>query len=281
MKKLMPVYAVVLSIFFILPALCLSADAKYTAPKYRNLEMALMLHYFDYKEDIPAPNKSTESGWLPGLYVGWELGKRNNLYMKFFMEISNGDLTYDGTTQSGEPIRFSKDNNQFLFRGEFNFGFNYSVSQKVSIIPYTGLGYRYWERGEDRGINYRELYDWLYLPIGVKVGIDLGRVTIEPNIGIRAMFAGTMTAYFSDFDCRYSDPEFDLGNDVGCYAEIPVRIKLSPSWSLMFKPWYEHSRIGRSDYVSVYYAGHYDGTYYEPSSKTNQYGFNFGAVFSY
>jgi opacity protein-like surface antigen len=86
------------------------------------------------------------------------------------------------------------------------------------------------------------------------------------------MFYGRMTAYFSELDPASGDLEFKLGNRVGYYAELPVRYKFSPSWSLVVKPWYEYSQIGQSDIV--------DG-FYEPSSTTNLYGVNLGVVYSF
>jgi len=280
------VYAAVMLIFLFVPALSAAAQAPYSLQPYRNLEMGMMFHHFDYEEDLPAPLKSTEDGWLPGFYVGWDRNRKNALYTKLYMEISSGDVTYDGTTQTGEPVHFSVDNTQFLFRGEFNLGYNFPVSPNLSFIPYIGYGYRYWSRGQAKVTqayqSYSESYRWHYLPVGIKADFNPGGpVSVAPNIGLRIMFYGTMTAYFSDLDHRYSNPEFDLGNEVGWYAEVPVKIKLSRMWSLVVKPWYEHSKIGKSDDVDVWYRGQYEGTYYEPSSKTVQYGINVGLVYTY
>jgi hypothetical protein len=122
-------------------------DAQKKVPKY-NLEFALMYWRLDYKEDLPAPKKSTESGWLPGVYLGFNYNKKNDFYSKIFFEFSFGDVEFDGTTQAGTPIRFSNDNYQSFFRGELNVGYNFGVTRNISIKPYTGYGYRQWERGQ-------------------------------------------------------------------------------------------------------------------------------------
>jgi len=171
-------------------------------------EFGLMYHYFDYKEDVPAPKKSTEKGWLPGLYLGWNYNKKNAVYSKVFFEFSYGDIEYDGTDQSGTiPIKYSDNNDQVLFRGEWDIGYNFAVTKNISLKPYVGYGYRYWSRGEYERrtvyynsipvpiASYKERYSWHYLPVGVAADFTIGdKFFIEPNAGIRWMFYGRMKA---------------------------------------------------------------------------------------
>ena len=251
-------------------------DTQKNIPNY-NLEFALMYWRLDYKEDLPAPKKSTESGWLPGAYLGFSYNKKNDFYSKIFFEFSFGDVEFDGTTQSGTPIRFSNDNRQSFFRGELNVGYNFDITRNISLKPYTGYGYRQWERGQASVTatysSYREKYYWHYIPVGVAAEFNCGeRVVIEPNAGLRIMFYGKMIAYYSELDPTSNDPEFKLGNKIGYYAEVPFRYKFSQSWSVIIKPWYEYSEIGQSDTVDLTY---------EPSSRMHLYGVNLGAVYSF
>jgi len=252
----------------------------------QSFELSFMYYNFDYKEDLPAPVKSTENGWLPGVYLGWSYNKKNFIYSKIFLEYSYGNTEYDGTDQSGAiHIKYSNDNHQFLFRGEFDIGYNFGLTKDISIKPYTGYGYRYWSRGEAvviaNVISVNERYYWHYIPVGVGAEFNIGeRFVIEPNGGLRVMFFGRMRAYFSDWNSNNTDPEFKLGNRTGWYAELPVRYKLTRSWSIVLKPWYEYSQIGQSDNVAYIYNGAINVAY-EPSSRTNQYGVNVGAIFSF
>ncbi|HVO64927.1 MAG TPA: hypothetical protein VMT12_00460 [Syntrophales bacterium] len=252
----------------------------------QSFELSFMYYYFDYKEDLPAPFKSTESGWLPGVYIGWYYNKKNAVYSKVFFEFSYGDTEFDGTTQAGTPIKFKEDNHQFLFRGEWDIGYNFGLTKDISIKPYTGYGFRLWDRGYAKRTaaytSYKERYYWHYIPVGIMADFNVGdKLSIEPNAGARIMFYGKMTAYFSEVDPGYNDPEFKLGNKVGWYAEIPLKYRLSQSWSIVVKPWYEYSAIGESDVSALTYYGALSGYYYEPTSKTNQYGVNVGVIFSF
>ena len=253
----------------------------------QSFEFGMMYHYFDYKEDV-SPGKSKETGWLPGIFLGWNYNKKNDVYSKVFFEFSYGDTKYEGTDQTGTiPVTFDNDNKQVLFRGEWNIGYNFAVTKNISLRPYVGYGYRNWSRGEttlrSNGItSLKERYYWHYLPVGLSAEYNVGdKFFIEPNVGMRWMFFGEMRAYFSEVDPGYNDPEFKLGNTVGWYAEIPMRYKFSQYWSVVVKPWYEYSTIGKSDTVARTYHGIVDSYYYEPDSTTHQYGVNVGLVVSY
>lgn len=255
-------------------------------PSENLFQFDFRISYFDYKEDVPAPLKSTESGWIPGAAFGWTRTKPGALYARAFLEFSSGDVKYDGTTQSGVPVTNSN-SNQFLFRVEGNMGYTFG-SGNLAVSPYTGLGYRYWKRGDSEAIQsgpvfvsfVREDYQWLYIPVGIRAVYPAGgQFSIEPNAAVRFMFWGQMTAYLSDIGYN-SDPTFDLGNKPGYFVEVPIRYRLSRNWSVSLTPWYEYSAIGQSDVVSAQRGSRID-SFYEPSSRTHQYGFNIGAGFSF
>jgi hypothetical protein len=253
---------------------------------HQSFEFNFMYHYFDYQEDLPAPHKSTEKGWLPGITAGWKYNKNNDVYTKIFIEYSFGNATYDGTTTAGTPITFSDHNNQALFRFEWDIGYNIAISKSISLKPYVGYGYRNWSRGEANVTatyaSYNEKYYWHYFPVGIMADFTIGdKLVIQPNAGLRIMFHGEMSANLSELDPGYNDPKFKLGNKTGWYAEIPVTYKFSQTWAIVMKPWYEYSEIGQSDTVPITYYGTIDGYAYEPSSKTRQYGVNVGVVASY
>ena len=103
----------------------LSPDWKHNGKPLENLlQLDLRISYFDYKEDLPAPLKSTESGWIPGAAIGWTRTKPDSVYARAFLEFDSGDVKYDGTTQSGTPVTDAS-SDQFLFRVEANIGYTF------------------------------------------------------------------------------------------------------------------------------------------------------------
>jgi len=244
--------------------------------KPHGFEFGLMYYHFDYEEDIPPPGKSTEEGWLPGLYLGCAYNKKKDLYTKVFVEFSTWDVEYDGTTLGGTPIRFS-DNPQDFFRLEWDIGYTFDAGKGFSLAPYVGYGYRYWERGKAKITStywtYREVYTWHYIPVGIKADFQVdNKWSIGANVAARFMFGGEMTACFSEVSSNLSDLTFDLGNEAGWFAEMPICYKFSADWSLVGTPWHEYSEIGESNVV---------GGFYEPASTTHQYGINVGLICSF
>lgn len=257
------------------PVYASSTSARIYDTRFSSLEFGIMYYYYDYKEvNEPPPFKSTESGWLPGIYLGYEYKKPSDVYTRLYSHIAVGDLTYDGSVlETGAP--FSHDSNHFFFKFEGDIGYTVPISDKLKVIPYTGYGYRYWRRGETENIrgvwSYKEIYTWNYIPVGVKLDYAVdNRWSIGGNAAVHFMFGGRMTAYLSEISTSYSDYEFDLGNKPGYYIEAPVRYRFDNSWSLNFTPWYQYSEIGKSNYI---------GTFHEPDSETHQYGFNFGVSY--
>ena len=248
------------------------------------LEAGLMYYHFDYKEDLAPPNKSTEKGWVPGGYVSYAYNKPNHIHSRLFFEYSSGDVDYDGSTQNGTPISFV-DSSQTFYRLEWDIGYTLLVRKGFSLTPYVGYGYRYWKRWEPKITQaywtYEEKYTWHYIPVGVKVNVELNdKWNIGANVAARFMFEGRMTADRSEVYADYSDPTFNLGDKTGWFAEIPVRYRLTKEWSVVGSPWYEYSEIGESDVVNLTNAG-VAGTGYEPFSRTRQYGINIGLIYSF
>ena len=247
-------------------------------------ELGMTYYKFDYKEDVDPPLKSTENGWLPGVYFGYTYNKKDTVYTKLFLEYSSGDIEYDGSTQSGTPIRFD-DSAQALYRYEWNIGYTFSVSKDFSVTPFTGFGYRFWRRGKseirESFVTLQEEYEWLYIPVGLRSDITLTRrLSFEPSVGMRLVFDGTMTVLYSDIYVVNNDPELDLGNKIGWWAELPVRYRFAQYWSFVVTPWYAYSAIGKSNEALVT-DGQTTLVVWEPSSRTHQYGLKFAIALVY
>jgi tetratricopeptide (TPR) repeat protein len=231
-------------------------------------EIALSYSQFDYKEDVQPPLKSTEMGWIPQVRLGYSYVADDQFYFRAFGELSVGkdDTDYDGSTMSGVPLKGTTQND--FARLEMDFGYTFKGSLPVSITPYTGLGYRYWKRD----IGYNETYSWWYIPVGAKLLYPVApNWTIGLNASVNFMFEGHMTASFKSDQLQ--NATFTLGDRPGALVELPITWRPFLQWAFTVTPWYEYSEIGKSDAVPVYYYnGALYGIFYEPTSRTNQYG---------
>lgn len=246
--------------------------------KPHELEFGLMCYHFDYKEDLEPPYKSTESGWLPGFYFDYIHNDEAHNYSKVFIELTRANTDYDGTTMAGIPITGTTNNT--FFRFEWDFGYNFETRAGHRVTPYAGYGYRYWKRGLGGAAPYREKYRWSYVPIGIKVDFKTNdKWNISTNFAMRFVFDGEMRVYFSDVDPNYNNPKVELGNKAGWFVELPIGYEVSTNLLFVGTPWYECSKIGRSNLAARTYAGTIDAFIYEPASTTHQYGINFGLTY--
>jgi hypothetical protein len=252
-----------------------------------SFELGVTYRHFDYKEDINPPQKSTESGWLPGVYFNYAFQKKSVFYTKVHLDYAAADIDFDGTTNSGRPITFS-DQKTKLFKFEWDVGYPIPLGNDFTLIPYLGYGFRYWSRGDSRFIpqvnaySIKEEYYSHYIPVGIQADYNVtDRLSIGATAAAHFMFTGKAKSYASEVLAGVADLDFTLGNKVGFYAEIPVTFRFTKNWAVVLTPWYEYSAFGQSDTVNITYGGTVVGYAYEPASKTNQYGVNLGANLSF
>jgi hypothetical protein len=250
-----------------------------------SLDVGLGYHYFDYREDLNPPLKSTESGWLPGISVKYAYRMPSFFYTQVYADYAAADLTFDGTTQGGMPVRFTGSPQRF-FKLEWNIGYVWQAGHNLQIIPFIGYGYRHWLRGK-AGITptfstIEEEYSWSYLPAGLKADYTINRRwSIGATAALNIMFNGKMKARLSQVLAGANDPEFDLGSRPGFYAELPMTFRFTNQWALVASPWYEYSQIGQSNTLNVVQNNTLIGFAFEPASRTHQYGFRLGASYSF
>lgn len=269
------------------PAVASSAPASREPAPLRNSSIQLGFTYsdFDYREDLTPPKKSTESGRLKGGYAFYEYSAPSHVYGKLFFGYSADDITYDGSTQGGTPLTFS-DSRQRIFKFEANMGYSIPLGEKTAVIPFLGYGYHYWERGQSRitptFIEYEENYHWHYIPLGLKLEHALtDRLKLGFTAQMNCMFDGKMEALTSRVGLTGNDGTFELGNRVGFYLELPVRIDLTKWLFINVSPWYQYIRIGESNRLNLVLGNMVIGYAYEPSSRTHWYGVNLGLGFSF
>jgi hypothetical protein len=256
--------------------------------KPHSFEASFTPYHIAYREDVTPPLKSTESGWLPGFGLAYGYKEKKNgspaPYARLALGLTVANTHYDGSDQLGNPL-LGTTRNVFV-RGEGNLGLTLFSTLNPPRGPgdftaYTGLGYRFWERGLGSDTSgYREHYSWRYVPVGMRVGYRVNeKWSGAVDASARFMFGGTILVYLSDLDPGYNDPRMSLGSRPGWRVEAPVYYRF---WS--FTPWFEYSAIGRSNSEEVTYYGRPLNpriAVYEPSSTTYQVGLAVGARVSF
>jgi hypothetical protein len=240
-------------------------------------EVNLIFDHFNYKEDVPAPLKSTENGLLPGLGLALvRLEKGPSLFARLAGEYNTAHTNYDGTTQSGIPVTGGTKNK--FFNAEGNIGLTLPAPSATHFTVYTGLGYHYWERGLGGEalygtVPYREHYTWKYVPAGLRWDSrPKGQWGFGVDFASLFMFGGMIRVYFTDIYPTLNDLDLTLGNRPGWKLQTPVRYRY-----LTFIPWVASSAIGQSNTDTLRFRGEPIAVGYEPSSMARHYGLNVGA----
>lgn len=241
------------------------------------LEIGLGYSKFDYSEAIDGGPDVKESGWVPGVVLGYTYkGEDNPVFASFSIRYTTGTTDYTGALQDGTPWKDKTDNTFFSLEVKFGYIMGRDAASRWTITPYAGIGYHDWERKLAGPSPYIEEYTWFYFPIGVRFDYELSpEFSIGLDLSARVMFNGNMNVKFSTLG--YSSPNLDLGNRIGFRAELPMDYRFHPQISVGLTPWYQYSSIGRSGSEPVTAVSPSNTTYtvqtiFEPNSTTHQYG---------
>jgi hypothetical protein len=244
------------------------------------------LHRFDYKEDIPAPKKSTESGVLPSAVLGYryEEEPRGMLYLVRMEGTLPVSTQYVGTDMSGEiPISDTTRNLFYELEAEIASP-ALEVHKTTGLRAYVGGGYHYWQRGVGATSvgGYREDYHWPLIIGGMLLSMQpLNHLSLDLDLSARWQVNGAMKVYLSQISKRFQDATVSLGDRMGFKAQLPINYRIYGNASLLVSPWAEFSSIGESQFVPILTPeGSETGLgFNEPSSRTIQYGSLVGLSF--
>lgn len=238
---------------------------------------------YDYKEDLPPGRKSTELGWLPGIFILLNVNTISIIHNRFLVEFTDAKTKYDGTTQSGSPVKDNTRNNFLTL--ETDIEFNIELTSSFILTPYIGIGYRYWYRGGSEKPDYApysEDYSWYYVPIGIKPIIKIGKNVIwDFDIVVKIMFNGKIRVNMTDTHPLYNSPKADLGNKPGFKIGTSLNFKMARDIIFVLNPYYEYSAIKKSNTFIITYNSNPYAYGYEPSSTTYQYGLDLGIGYQF
>jgi hypothetical protein len=238
------------------------------------VQLGLNLYKFDYAEYVPTPLKSTENAVLSGLNAEFtHLQAPDSWFLRAALDFTSGNTQYDGTTQLPAATPVQATTNNFFANIEGNFGYTLLTLSKDSqafVRAYTGLGYRYWRRGDETE-NPNEEYSWFYAPVGLVTETNLSdSFKLGLDASVKFMFSGKIIVHFPD--PIYNTPTAGLGSKPSYKVKFPLSYKLNSSFQIMLIPWFEYSSIGRGETFIITRNGTPYQSGYEPESRTVQFG---------
>lgn len=236
------------------------------APRTR--EYAFTYTYFDYGELLPAPFKSTETGWIPGFRYTTE-NRTGNTRQRVTAQIGIGNTAYDGSLQNGAPYKTTTKN--FFLTAELDSGrVRAARNRPFSLMPYSGIGLKVWQRdSSDDPAGYKERYGWIYVPLGVTMElVNSESVSVAVDASVRQTIYGWITVADA--------ASGSLGAKRGYRLEVPITWHISRDRDFRIRPFYDYFESGRGN---VFYQGFLLG--YEPDSVTRQYGADLSLEFKF
>jgi hypothetical protein len=239
------------------------------------LEIGAGTYSFNYKEDVPPPFKSTESGMMKMLGVSGSFPLNDVLVMQLLAEGSTTTTLYDGTYQNGSPIQ--SDTHNHVVRTQIALRRLLAQTSSGDLQGYAGLGFRLWKRDIQGAGGYLEDYHMYTLPIGVQYRhFFTDHFSVGPDLSARLLW-GSVTAYLSKFP-GMGDTNLPLGEAIGFRVAVPVTFwsLFADNLSLVVTPYYELIRIGTGESVALNNSGGRGTRSFarEPASDTHQFGIN-------
>lgn len=231
------------------------------APPKSQYRFGLAYERFGYSE--PA---MTENGWLPGLYLGgkWNLDPTHALRIR--VDYFNGNLSYNGSTFSGAPISNVKTKDWIL---NIEIGGDIQLNKRVALN--IGLAQQYWNDNISNSFVRKTTYS--YLPVGLTYNFT-------PNLWLKAVQNYWLVGYNeTDMSMVPNNPPYGTikmkqpsgsgwGVEMGWTANNNAKVNIEGT--VFYREWHVNQSQN---------AENGGQTFYEPSNKTDIFGFNLGIVF--
>lgn len=225
---------------------------------------------FDFKEYAGGERLVREHGTLYGL-AGGVRGGGHSLLMEAEFSWFGNDVTYDGQTQAGAPLRTRTD--EQIVDGLGRIGWRFRRQQRLQYQLFGGLGYRHWNRdiqSTSAADGVRETYTWWYATLG---GRGLYQEDARTSWVAEAQLLRPLDPRLDvEFKGGPDDVRLDLGSEPGVRLSLAWRHRPASGWQVEILPFYTAWDIGRSKDQALKQNGVVVGRVFEPRSETRDYG---------
>ena len=241
----------------------------------------------DYKETfLPTDNtsingvapKSTESGTILGLFLSARKAFVERIYTDLYLDYLNDKIKYDGILVNSNNTIFTPFSGNFwhkFFNADLKSGyiFTFTDSNSFQVIPYIGVGYRYWDRLSNT--ISREKYQHYKAIVGLKLNWWMtDSFILSPYVEGGKIFSARMEY------CKGST-SYKLGNKPIYTAGLEFNYKIFDEFFLNGFASYTQFKYGRSEKNIQKTADESILTSFEPDSKTRELKFGLGIRYSW
>ena len=225
----------------------------------------------DYKEIfLPTDDsrlKSTEAGNILGSTINIKKVFFDRVYTDFFVDYYRGVLTYDGVSRDYPYYPIVGDTHHEFLGLEGKVGYILSPFEENSFqfIPYTGVGYRYWDRSYNSANNKEQYHNYKAI-----IGVKLNWLCSEQLL-LSAYAEGGRT-FGSQMKIYHNGYKFDLGNKDIYGAGLEMNYKILEGLFIEGFVKYNQFGYGRSETKNGIC---------EPESKTREIKYGIGLRYSW
>ncbi len=239
--------------------------------------VALVANYIDYEE----PSLMGIDGFMYGLQGDYTYrNSRIKLVLHTSLELTFGNLSYDGQTFAGIPVQ--DDTDDWIVEPRLWGGYDFVLKGKHVITPFIGFGYRYWNDTIGGAGGYEREIGYFYSPIGVETrsplagGWDWG-FSAEYDL----FWSGRVKSHLSDVDPLVNDPVVNQERGSGYGLRFAFRFDrdITNRLALMVEPYAIYWRVDRTYATILTFADVPVASVYEPVNNTGTYGIRVHFVF--
>ena len=213
-----------------------------------DVRIAAEVMYFDYEEtDTLGNTLNRETGYIPGLTLAASHPYRS-IFNTLEFSIYDGQVDYDGRTQSGQPHQTTTEQNilRLLYRLSWS-------PRGTEGALYGKIYWQQWDRDiqPNNGVlGLFERYRWWTLEAGVQVPlIKDKRRNLLFELGALATTNGTIMIDLADLG--FGNPTLDLGDDYGFSGKLKYEVLHSSNSSFEFGLQFRRWEFGRSNSKTV------------------------------
>ena len=213
-----------------------------------DLGIAAEMMYFDYEEtDISGNLLNQETGFIPGLSLS-AAQAFYNINNTFKISAYDGQVDYDGQTQSGQPHETTTE--ETIYRMLYKLSWSPASSQSAL---YGEAGWQQWDRDihpTNGVLGLFERYQWWSLEAGVQLPfIKNESQDLSLQLGMLTTFNGTIMIDLTE--AGYGNHTLDLGDDFGFTGELRYRYRQARHSSLQLGLQVRTWDLGRSNSKTI------------------------------